>query len=85
MTQPDLYSGAWYRKQFAGQQFAINKACAEYASAADLLESLTVRVTSLEAALEDARSETGRLREEFQVSMEKVRDAYRKLSQGSAE
>ncbi len=83
MTEPDLYSALWYRTQFKGQQWAINKACAEYVSAADLIEALNTRVTALEAAMEGACAELGRLRESLDENMEKMRVAYRELKQGA--
>ena len=80
---PDQFSNAWYRKQFRGQTFLLNQIAEEYVSAADLIESLTARVVSLETAMEDDRAEIGQLREELETSMEKVRLAYKDLKNGS--
>ena len=83
MTDPDIYSNAWYRKQFAGISFAVHQACAEYVSADERIEALKSRVESLETALTDAQAEIGKLRGEFEEKIELIRESYRKLKNGS--
>ena len=78
---PDPYSAQWYQRRFAGMVWHLNRADADYASAADLIEALTARVDSLETDMGDARAELGRQKEEFEAAMEKVRLAYRQLKE----
>ena len=77
--RPDPYTHEWYQRRFNGMAWHLNRVDADYASADARIVELVERVDSLETALVDAQSEIGRLREELEVSMEKMREAYREL------
>ena len=83
MSQPDVYTNANWNKQMRAIQFSVNQACAEYVSADERIQDLVHRVDSLEGDLELAQAEIGRLREELEVSLEKMREAWKKLTNGS--
>lgn len=83
VSRPDPETLAWWRQQIKGLQFSINQSNAEYVSADERILTLTKRVTTLEDDLESARASIGELREELETSLEKVREAYRQLKNGS--
>ena len=81
--RPDPYTNLWWREQAKGMTHSINRCNAEYASAADLIEALTERVVILEQQLNDSRVEIGRLRDELEENMEKIREAWKTLKNGN--
>ena len=81
--RPDPYTHAWYMKRMNGMVWHLNRADADYASADARIVELVERVDSLETALGDAQAEIGRQREELEVSLDKMREAWKKLTNGS--
>lgn len=72
---PDPFSNAWYRQQFTGQQFSINKCLAEYVSADERIEALVRRVSQLERDREQDRAEIGKLND----TIDKMREVYKEI------
>ena len=83
MDPLDQDTRLWFRQQIRGMSHSVNRCNAEYASAADLIEALTDRVTQLESRLEDTNIAIGKLRDEMEEHVEKIREAYRELKNGS--
>jgi chromosome segregation ATPase len=75
-AKPDIYTNAWWRTQFRGVQHSLNRCNAEYASAQD-------QIDVLKRQMADAIVEIGKLREELETSLERVREAYRNLKQSN--
>jgi prefoldin subunit 5 len=64
---------------------SVNRCNAEYASAADLIEALTARVTTLEQQMLETQAMIGRVRDEMEQTIEKMRAAYKHLKNGVRE
>ena len=78
-SRPDRYTLAWWRQQFdevkrgyAGANHGINRCNAEYVECWEAVKALRKRVDSLDAGLEAARAELGKLHE----TVEKARAAF---------
>ena len=82
MSEPDIYSDAWHRKQIRGISYGLNRCLAEHDEFSAGIKLLNEHVEKLVAGLRGAREEIGLQADEIaelKESMEKAREAFREL------